>query len=109
MTKLNSQINREVAEKLGGSVINGLSPCEPCVVVTWKDGSLNLEFDPCNSWVYAGPIIEQQRISLVTAGRYKGKSKPEDTWVAKSNHIKIRNDNPLVAAMLVFLEMEVEL
>ena len=108
MTKSNSQINLEVAKKLGRH-INKKQSVDRIDAIIVGGTMLSEYFDPCNSWTDAGPIIEQYRISLVTAGRYKGKSKPEDAWVAKSNHINIRNDNLLVAAMLVFLEMEVEL
>lgn len=55
------------------------------------------EFDPCNSWSDAGPIIEKHAISL----HYLG----EECWGAQAFDRKTRwvNQNSLRAAMICFL------
>ncbi|WP_312838484.1 phage protein NinX family protein [Pantoea piersonii] len=68
--------------------------------IGWK------EFDPCNSWADAGPIIEKHLICLA-ADVF---AEPQDggKWVAQPAYgwdsERIRHDNPLRAAMVVFLQ-----
>lgn len=55
------------------------------------------EFDPCNSWADAGPIIEKENISLTC-------HQSRDEWAAIFNrHCMAANNNPLRAAMECFL------
>jgi len=62
----------------------------------------------CNSWADAGPIIEKHMICLA-ADVF---AQPQDggKWVAQPaygwQHERIRHDNPLRAAMIVFLMMQ---
>lgn len=60
------------------------------------------EFDPCNSWADAGPIIQQQELGIV---------KVPNGWCAthdSNEHggIYTVDQNPLRAAMIVFLMMQ---
>jgi len=59
------------------------------------------KFDPCNSWADAGPIIQENRISLFA-------SDDEGKWMAQFiNYKTVHMDkNPLRAAMIVFLMMK---
>lgn len=59
------------------------------------------QFDPCNSWADAGPIILENRIGLEPA--IKGAR-----WVAQNGYFKTAEAhvNPLRAAMIVFLMMQ---
>lgn len=65
-------------------------------------------FDPCKSWTDAGPIIEKHKICLA-ADVF---AEPEDggDWVAQPAYgwdsERVRHDNPLRAAMIVFLMMQ---
>ncbi len=55
------------------------------------------EFNPCNSWADAGPIIEKYGICLIPLK--KG-------WLTGINGVDVKHDNPLRAAMIVFLMMQ---
>lgn len=65
-------------------------------------------FQPCNSWADAGPIIEKHLICLA-ADVF---AEPQDggKWVAQPaygwDRERVRSDNPLRAAMIVFLMMQ---
>lgn len=56
-----------------------------------------VEFDPCNSWADAGPIIERERITL---------DSDIDVWFARDDNCCHTHENPLRAAMVVFLMMQ---
>lgn len=64
--------------------------------------------DYCNSWADAGPIIEKYLICL-SADVF---AEPQDggKWVSQPaygwEHERVRNDNPLRAAMIAFLMMQ---
>lgn len=76
--------------------------------VAWGDGYNWYNYDPCNSWADAGPIIEKHLICLA-ADVF---AEPQDggKWVAQPaygwNSERVRSDNPLRAAMIVFLMMQ---
>lgn len=55
------------------------------------------EFDPCNSWADAGPIIQKYRITL---------DADLDIWFARDENNVHTDENPLRAAMIVFLMMQ---
>lgn len=60
----------------------------------------SFNFDPCNSWADAGPIIENENISLTC-------HQSRDEWAAIFNrHAMAAHRNPLRAAMIVFLMMQ---
>lgn len=73
--------------------------------VTFRDdlGRLRGRKNYCNSWADAGPIILSNRIGLEPA--IKG-----SRWVAQNGYFKNAeaNENPLRAAMIVFLMMQEE-
>lgn len=64
-------------------------------------------FDPCNSWADAGPIIVDNRISLTSPFFRIG-------WLANNefkddfedDYLEFDDENPLRAAMIVFLMMK---
>lgn len=66
-------------------------------VVRCDDEDRNI-FNPCNSWADAGPIIEQKRISLEFVGMWRA-----STYEGIEREA---NENPLRAAMIVFLMMQ---
>lgn len=53
-----------------------------------------IPFDPCNSWADAGSIIEKNKINLVV---------DQNVWIAVSERRAIKHENPLRAAMVIFL------
>ncbi|MBS0895538.1 DUF2591 family protein [Tatumella sp. JGM130] len=55
--------------------------------------------DWCNSWEESGPIVSDNNISLYPT---------EITWIAGSAtfHVSATHENPLRAAMIVFLMMK---
>lgn len=64
------------------------------------------EFDPCNSWADAGPIILANRITISAPMKY---DQPTE-WLAYSSSdsdICVYQPNPLRAVMIVFLMMQV--
>lgn len=64
--------------------------------------------DYCNSWADAGPIIQRNKISII----HDCMAEPQDggCWLARPTygyeHEKARSDNPLRAAMVLFLMMK---
>ena len=66
--------------------------------VTFRDdlGRLRGRKNYCNSWADAGPIIEQNGICLIPLK--KG-------WLTGINGVDVKHENPLRAAMIVFLMM----
>lgn len=66
------------------------------------------EFDPCKSWADAGPIIEKHKICL--AADVFAEPGDGGEWVAQPAYgwdsERVRHDNPLRAAMIVFLMMQ---
>lgn len=65
-------------------------------VVRCDDEDRNI-FNPCNSWADAGPIIENENISLTC-------HQSRDEWAAIFNrHAMAAHSNPLRAAMECYL------
>lgn len=101
------EINKAVAIASGYAEEN----CEfgwtgkPDVGVEWNEetGYPIKSFDYCNSWADAGPIIEKHRIAIKPVALYVGGYR----WFASVGEddlaIKAADQNPLRAAMLVFL------
>lgn len=61
------------------------------------------EFNPCNSWADAGPIIEKFGIGLMPF-----KKSPAKAWplsVGLLSNASVEHENPLRAAMIVYLMM----
>ncbi|WKZ94084.1 DUF2591 family protein [Chimaeribacter arupi] len=66
--------------------------------IGWK------EFDPCNSWADAGPIIQEHGIVVACYQRMEPQAWPAMEGTISSSHS--RNKNPLRAAMECFLKMK---
>lgn len=58
-------------------------------------------FDPCNSWTDAGPIIERYRITIMPASQ-------GENWMAQAFEYAVADvsTRPLRSAMIVFLMMQ---
>lgn len=67
------------------------------------------EFDPCNSWTDAGPIIEKYRITMNAQFGgwfcFVSTAKTMEQLEEGNHHFSHMHDNPLRAAMIVFLMM----
>lgn len=61
-------------------------------------------FNPCNSWADAGPIIERSGITVACRGKYK--SEAWDSSKGLIDDAVVEHENPLRAAMIVFLMMQ---
>lgn len=110
------EINKLVALKVGGFSFNdeGL----PVVnVIDNSPGSYSggeyeeYEFDPCNSWSDAGPIIQGNGIGLVfeeSTSLWKAGDFYPDITSAEWGHYKFNfyDKNPLRAICIVFLMMK---
>lgn len=95
------EINREVAGKVGGFLAKDIFE-EEQTIFKWHPGNKYSKFDPCNSWADAGPIIENSGIGIMPM--FAG-------WRAASergcrDYTSIANENPLRAAMIVFLMIQ---
>lgn len=70
----------------------------------------NLEFNPCNSWADAGPIIEKYRITMNAQFGgwfcFVSTAKTMSQLEEGNHHFSHMHDNPLRAAMIVFLMMQ---
>lgn len=72
-------------------------------------GSLCLgwvEFDPCNSWADAGPIIQHNSIGIMPFKNYES-----EAWQLSAgllSNTTVKDKSPLRAAMIVFLMMQEE-
>ena len=104
----NYEINKAVAEKLrpNTKVITYMGK----LVWDFTD-HLGFSYYPvpayCQSWADVGPIIEDYKISLCPL-RYDGwESFVKEGEENPSNKYYRDNKSPLVAAMLVFLDMEI--
>ena len=64
----------------------------------------NLEFNPCNSWADAGPIIDQYGIGLMPLKRDLPKA--WDISAGLLSNTDYKHENILRAAMIVFLMMQ---
>lgn len=90
------EINKAVAKKLGVKFddINGF------LFINYES---EVVFNPCNSWADAGPIIERSGITVACRGKYK--SEAWDSIKGLIDDAVVEHDNPLRAAMIVFLMM----
>lgn len=99
------EINREVAGKVGGFLAKDIFE-EERTIFKWHPGNKYSKFDPCNSWADAGPIIVSNLIALKPVPLFVGGHR----WFATKGEgdfgIKAADNNPLRAAMIVFLKMQ---
>ncbi|MEB6655071.1 DUF2591 domain-containing protein [Klebsiella aerogenes] len=104
------EINKQVAFALG---------CKEVMPDIFMDDSRRYEFDkpkkrsgnqfyfdPCNNPADAWPIIHQNLIALKPVAMYVGGHRWFATKVDADVEIKSANDNPLRAAMEIFLMMQ---
>ena len=103
------EINKAVASGLGYKIGNDfqslLDELAPGCVNVITEGSQST-FDPCNSWADAGPIIQGNYLSIECDDMFD-LPMPSSCWKAynpKGNHYT--DENPLRAAMIVFLMMQ---
>lgn len=99
------EINKLVAAQIMPTSLyfeNGIA-----VVVRCDDDEELRKFDPCNYPEDAWPIIKENMISVCAYKRANHGMKAVSWWEADSfgEHIT-RDDNPLRAAMIVFLMMQ---
>ncbi|WP_275553669.1 phage protein NinX family protein [Mixta sp. Marseille-Q2659] len=91
------EINKAVGESTG----EALNTEETLNLVIRN--STGRRFDPCNSWADAGPIIEKFGIGLMPF-----KKSPAKAWplsVGLLSNAGVEHENPLRAAMIVYLMM----
>lgn len=98
-----SMSDNEIAEKVGKAI--GIHSIAGDLYI--KNGVWT-RFDPCNNPADAWPIIVSKKICIA----FDVFAEPDDggDWVASPAYYvegeRIRNDNPLRAAMIVFLMMK---
>lgn len=86
------EINKRVAEKLGITCEYDMG-----TVIIYRDSECHA-FDPCNNVEQAWEIMMKYNIGVI-------KNYYDDTWISVSSAGQIEHKNPLVAAMLCFLEL----
>jgi hypothetical protein len=102
------EINGKVAEFVIGAIwfLEASKNSHSAIFVTNHMGS-GREFDPCNSWADAGPIIQSNYISIVEYVRHNPACVREEWWEAdRFADMNVKHKNPLRAAMIVFLMMK---
>jgi hypothetical protein len=102
------EVSARVGDLLGVKWANIDNNYHPLSV--WGDGGLRV-FNPCNSWADSGPIIVENKISLNAHGLHAWMawkntgSNLEEISSNRHQHSAVW-DNPLRAAMIVFLMMK---
>lgn len=84
-----------------GTYTNGLDANRAVV----KGNGIIGGFNPCNSWVDAGPIIAENLIGI-TPMLSGWKAAPERSPSGFKDYTSAAHSNPLRAAMIVFLMMQ---
>ena len=119
----NFEINKAVAEKLGKVVLEiddtsslGMTskyheqhPDTVWVVDLDEQGqmaSIHYQFNPCSDWEDAGPIIQENKISIIADSTHKDWQASWDFYDRVGG--ATCDDNPLKAAMITFLKMKGE-
>lgn len=104
------EINKAVAKDLGAIIAKssfGTAYFKPDFSVSeLSPGGPADKFNPCNSWADAGPIIQGNYLSIECDDMFDVPM-PSSYWKAynpKGNHYT--DENPLRAAMIVFLMMQ---
>lgn len=92
------EINRDVQKLTGMGCMSGAG------VLIVADGRWRM-FDPCNNPADAWPIITENKISIYAMSETDAREKwgAEAFYPSEAYHF---NDNPLRAAMIVFLMMK---
>jgi hypothetical protein len=101
------EINKVVAMKRGFSVdkeqYEGLCDRDERIVLCRDNFDISIGFDPCNDPADAWPVISENKISI----EYRDhKSLAPVAKRFGSNSHNISHENPLRAAMIVFLMMQ---
>lgn len=92
------EINKRVAQLHGGFALTLAVHDEPPSGKSFYPG----RFDPCNNPADAWPIIESNRIGVMPS-----EMKTKELWMSTSGKGSYAyHENPLRAAMIVFLQMQ---
>lgn len=105
----------EINKAVGEIVLDGKWACKPGSsgnpTESWYYGSKDTFADPlpqlpdyCHSWAAAGPIIAEHAIGIMPF-----KKSPAEAWplsVGLLSNASVKHQNPLRAAMIVFLMMQ---
>lgn len=94
------EINRLVADKLKMIIDGGYFNSSAVAAGLTGDGDIK-SFDPCNNPADTWPIIVENKIDV----QFRT-SMPNPVPMAKNGDSYAINDNPLRAAMIVFLQMQ---
>lgn len=95
------EINKRVAVALGHS-IDGEKYGSASVGAFHSDGVVYKSHDYCNNPADAWPIIESNRIGVMPS-----EMKTKELWISTSGRGSYSyHENPLRAAMIVFLQMQ---
>ncbi|WIJ49631.1 DUF2591 domain-containing protein [Enterobacter roggenkampii] len=106
----------EINRMVGDVIFKGLWACKPETsgndTSKWYYGNADSTFEPlnplpdyCNDWAAAGPIIVENKITIHAPMHY---DEPQE-WLAFDVHdsdADFMDENPLRAAMIVFLLMK---
>ena len=95
-TATDFEINQSVAWALGCHTLPVIDGDIDVFIVPLDEPQI---FDPCNSWADAGPIIVENRISIIA---HRGSFSAYNF----GQTILYKSDKPLRCAMIVFLKMK---
>lgn len=99
------EINKAVAVSLGGMYARRETANSKSVEVVFDHA--RAAYDYCNNPADAWPVIFENRIAINPAGKLNGTNRSKNTWRAGDGSVyHARDDNPLRAAMIVFLMMQ---
>lgn len=102
------ELNKACAEKLGCEKIMKAYD-NSSVAVSWVDGKFSINFDPCNNWADAGPIMAKYEITLYPPKQLVWDLERKGFWGAKNfivNKPKLISDPiPTRAIVRCFLDM----
>lgn len=99
-----SDINKEVALKIGIVTFDKVCGHPFRIIDDYVSDVRKVYFRPCDSWADAGPIIEKNAIGIMPFK--KGESEAWSLSAGLLSNTKFKHDNPLRAAMIVFLMMQ---
>lgn len=102
------EINFSVAKIWITDAVLSESKRELTSAVFYGDFESIKTFDPCKSWADAGPIIEKNKIDINWSMQCGDVRQPyaRNSDAEAIGHVGYIHDNPLRAAMIVFLMMQ---
>ena len=103
------EINSEIAKQIGGEILfdeyGAPYRLDPCAMSAYSGRDFDeVEFDPCNNPADAWPIIAANHIGIMPFK--SGGATAWPTSVGLLSNAQVKDDNPLRAAMIVFLMMK---